>query len=140
MTDDAVLHEWPQPYRLLDAEPYWAALDEQRLTFQRCGTCQEPVWPAHSFCPHCGSGDLAWERSTGRGTVWSYSTIARGPTPVWAAIAPYTVGFVRLDEGYHLFTQIDAEPDDVEIGMPVEVRFVQRGEQTLPVFAPTPER
>lgn len=125
---------WPQPYRLLDAEPYWAALDEGRLTFQRCTECHDVVWPAHSFCPHCDARSLVWEESTGRGTVWSFSTVMRGPSPVWAAIVPYTVGFVRLDEGYHLFSQIEAEPDDVVIGMPVAVRLVRRGEQTLPVF------
>ncbi|GAB3681282.1 Zn-ribbon domain-containing OB-fold protein [Saccharopolyspora tripterygii] len=129
-------HEWPQPYRLLDAEPYWAALEEERLTFQRCGSCGDVVWPAHSYCPHCSSPSLAWEESRGHGEVWSYSTVMRGPTPAWASIAPYTVGFVRLDEGYYLFSQIEADPDAVAIGMPVEVRFVRRGQQTLPVFAP----
>lgn len=131
--------DWPQPYRLPDAEPYWAALEEERLTYQRCGACSEVVWPAHSCCPHCSARSLAWEQSAGRGTVWSYSTVMRGPTPTWAAIVPYTVGFVELAEGYQLFTQIEAEPDAIEIGMPVEVRFVRRGEQTLPVFAPAAE-
>ncbi|MDQ0382479.1 Zn-ribbon domain-containing OB-fold protein [Amycolatopsis thermophila] len=129
--------DWPQPYRLLDAEPYWAALDEERLTFQRCDSCGEVVWPAHSYCPHCSFRGLRWEESGGRGTVWSFSTVMRGPTPVWTAIVPYTVGFVELAEGYRLFGQIEADPAVVEIGMPVEVRFVRRGAQTLPVFAPT---
>jgi uncharacterized OB-fold protein len=132
VTDTAT--DWPQPYRLLDAEPYWAALEDHRLTFQRCRTCRDAVWPAHSFCPHCGAAELTWEESSGRGTVWSFSTIMRGPTAVWTAIVPYTVGFVRLDEGYHLFTQIEAHPEDVVIGMPVKARFVRRGDQTLPVF------
>jgi uncharacterized OB-fold protein len=126
---------WPQPYRLPDAEPYWAALSERQLKFQRCADCTQPVWPAHSFCPHCGSTSLNWEQSGGRGEVYSYSTIMRGPTAVWASITPYTVGFIQMDEGYYLFSQIDAEPDAIEIGKRVEVRFVQRGEQTMPVFA-----
>lgn len=138
MTDPA--NDWPQPYRLLDAEPYWAALDEERLTFQRCGGCRDAIWPAHSYCPHCGSPELSWEESAGRGTVWSYSTIARGPTSLWASIVPYTVGFVAVDEGYHLFTQIDGEPETITVGMPVKVRFLQRGGQTLPVFAAASER
>lgn len=124
--------KWPQPYRLLDAEPYWAALADEELTFQRCGDCGDAIWPAHSRCPHCDSRALSWERSAGRGTVWSHSTILRGPTPTFAAIAPYTVGFVEMAEGYHLFAQIDG--DDVTIGQPVEVRYVQRGQQKLPIF------
>ncbi|MFD6348418.1 Zn-ribbon domain-containing OB-fold protein [Streptomyces roseolus] len=134
MSETNNTNDWPQPYRLLDAEPYWEALADERLTFQRCGDCEQAVWPAHSFCTHCGSAALAWVRSAGHGTVYSHSTIMRGPTPVWAGIAPYTVGFVRLDEGYFLFTQIDEPPDAVEIGMEVSVRFVRRGAQVLPVF------
>lgn len=127
---------WPQPYRQMDAEPYWAALQEKRLTFQRCTECREPVWPAHSHCPDCGKRSLKWEESKGRGKVYSFSTIMRGPTPTWQAIVPYTVGFVEMDEGYYLFTQIEGAPEDIRIGDPVEVRFIERGEQTLPVFAP----
>jgi hypothetical protein len=135
MTEKDVRNDWPQPYRQLDAEPYWAALAEERLIFQRCGTCAEVSWPAHSYCPHCHSPSPEWEQSAGHGTVYSYSTVMRGPTPVWAAVVPYTVGFVRLDEGYYLFTQIEGDPDTIAIGDEVQVRFVQRGGQKLPVFA-----
>ncbi|WP_434666120.1 OB-fold domain-containing protein [Paraburkholderia sp. A3BS-1L] len=136
MTDIHSLNSWPQPYRLMDAEPYWAALSEEQLTYQSCEDCATAVWPPHSFCTHCGSKSLEWKRSSGRGTVYSYSTIMRGPTPVWAAIVPYTVGFIEMEEGYHLFSQIEGEPAAVAIGQRVSVRYVQRGEQKVPVFAP----
>ncbi|MFD6222360.1 Zn-ribbon domain-containing OB-fold protein [Nocardia asteroides] len=126
--------DWPQPYQLLDAAPYWAALDERRLTFQRCADCAEAVWPAHSYCPYCASSALNWEESTGRGTVYSFSTVMRGPTPVWASITPYTVGFVRMAEGYMLFAQIEGDPAAMAIDQDVTVRFVERGAQTIPVF------
>lgn len=125
---------WPQPYPQLDAEPYWAALKEQRLTYQRCSGCRQAVWPAHSFCPHCGAQELEWQDSSGRGTVYSYSTVMRGPTKAWASIAPYTVGFIEMEEGYHLFSQINGPHENLRIGLPVQVRYLQRGNQTLPVF------
>jgi uncharacterized OB-fold protein len=125
---------WPQPYRLPDAEPYWQALQEQQLKYQRCTSCQLAVWPAHSFCPHCGGASLAWQESSGRGKVYSFSTVMRGPTPAWQAIAPYTVGFVQMEEGYYLFTQIEGKPESIAIGQAVQARFVQRGDQLLPVF------
>lgn len=127
---------FPQPYRLPDAEPYWRALEQQQLTYQRCTSCTQAVWPAHSYCPHCGERALAWEASSGRGTVYSFSTVARGPTPVWQAMAPYTVGFVQMEEGYFLFTHFDARPEDIAIGKRVEVRYTRRGAQMLPVFVP----
>jgi uncharacterized OB-fold protein len=126
---------WPQPYRLPDAEPYWRALQEHHLQYQRCTSCQLTVWPAHSYCPHCGVKSLVWLESSGRGKVYSFSTVMRGPTPAWQAIVPYTVGFVQMDEGYFLFTQIEGKPEAIAIGQPVRARFVKRGEQVLPVFA-----
>ncbi|MEV6257932.1 OB-fold domain-containing protein [Nocardia sp. NPDC051911] len=134
MSETTAPNEWPQPYELLDAAPYWAALDDQRLTFQRCTDCTEPVWPAHSYCPYCSSDRLAWEQSSGNGTLYSFSTVMRGPTPVWASITPYTVGFVEMAEGYMLFGQIEGDPESLTIDAPVTVRFVERGAQTVPVF------
>lgn len=125
---------WPQPYRLENAEPYWAALQERRLTVQRCGGCGDIVWPAHYLCPECSSDDLAWVECSGHGRVYSWSTVFRGPTPIWAEIAPYTVGFIEMDEGYYLFAQIEADPEEITVGSPVGVRYVERGEQVLPVF------
>ncbi|MFD5177868.1 Zn-ribbon domain-containing OB-fold protein [Nocardia sp. NPDC058379] len=137
MSEATAPTEWPQPYQLLDAAPYWAALDEQRLTYQRCADCAEAVWPAHSSCPYCSSAALAWAESAGRGTVYSFSTVMRGPTPVWASITPYTVGFVQMAEGYVLFAQIEGEPESIAIDQDVTVRFVERGAQTIPVFTAT---
>jgi uncharacterized OB-fold protein len=129
---------WPQPYRLPDAEPYWEALGNEQLKYQRCTSCDNVVWPAHSYCPQCGRKSLEWQTSSGRGSVYSFSTVMRGPTPVWQALVPYTVGFVQMEEGYFLFTQIDGDPQTIEIGEPVQVRFVRRGEQVLPIFGPVP--
>ncbi|MBC8745962.1 putative OB-fold protein [Paraburkholderia sp. WC7.3g] len=126
---------WPQPYRLLDAQPYWEALQEEQLKYQRCAGCDQAVWPAHSHCPHCGSRSLEWKHSSGRGTLYSFSTIMRGPTQLWTSIVPYTVGFVQMEEGYFLFTQIDATAEEMAVGKGVEVKFIRRGEQTLPIFS-----
>lgn len=125
---------FPQPYRLMDAEPYWQALERRELTYQHCTACDEAIWPAHSLCPQCGGKTLEWRESKGRGALYSHSTVGRGPTPAWQAIAPYTVGFVELEEGYFLFTQIEGDPAEMKIGRAVEVDFVKRGNQTLPVF------
>ncbi|MCC6198494.1 MAG: OB-fold domain-containing protein [Burkholderiales bacterium] len=130
-------NEFPQPYRLPDAEPYWQELERERLTYQRCTNCGEAVWPAHSFCPHCDGPSLSWEKSRGRGAIYSFSTVMRGPTPVWAALVPYTVGFIQMDEGYVLFTQIEGSPEAMAVGKRVEVRYTRRGAQMLPVFSLT---
>ncbi|CAG9186910.1 Zn-ribbon domain-containing OB-fold protein [Cupriavidus pinatubonensis] len=129
---------WPQPYALLDAQPYWEGLAAGQLKYQRCTACGEAVWPAHSFCPHCEAdeGDgLVWQQAKGTGTLYSFSTVMRGPTPAFASIAPYTVGFVEMDEGYHLFAQIEGAPETLHIGARMTARLIERGGQRLPVFA-----
>ena len=98
MSDVHYIDGWPQPYRLMDAQPYWDALEEKQLTYQRCGACNHVVWPAHGFCTQCGAPSLTWQVSSGRGKIYSFSTVVRGPTPTWQAISPYTVGFVEMEE------------------------------------------
>jgi len=134
MSEISYIAGWPQPYPLLDAQSYWEALNREELTYQHCTACDQPVWPAHSECPHCGNRALEWRLASGRGRVYSFSTVHRGPTPHWQARVPYTVGFVAMEEGYHLFTEIDAAPEAIAIDMPVTVRFERRGAQILPVF------
>lgn len=128
--------DWPQPYPLMDAEPYWAGLAEGKILFQRCRSCGANVWPAHGFCTRCSARELDWVPAAGTGEVWSHSTVMRGPTPTWQSIAPYTVGFIAMDEGYYLFSQIDVPADEVAIGLRVRAVIVTRGEQKIPVFVP----
>jgi len=50
---------------------------------------------------------------------------------------PFVLAIVQLDEqpGLRLMTDIvNCKPEEVEIGMPVEVAFVERGEAFIPVF------
>ena len=50
---------------------------------------------------------------------------------------PFVIAMVKLDEqpGLRLMTNIvDCRTEEVEIGMPVEVAFVERGEAFIPVF------
>ena len=72
--------------------------------------------------------------------MFSY-TIARRPThKAFAEAGPYVIAIVELAEGPHVTTNIvDCDPDDVTIGMPVEVTFADTVHGIpLPLFHPTP--
>ncbi|HEV3002136.1 MAG TPA: zinc ribbon domain-containing protein [Solirubrobacteraceae bacterium] len=45
------------------------------LHFQRCGGCRALLGYPRALCPRCGSRDLAWEQSSGRGVVYSATTV-----------------------------------------------------------------
>ena len=51
---------------------------------------------------------------------------------------PYVMAYVELDEGVRMLTNIvDCKPEDVKIGMPVEVTFEDATpEISIPLFKP----
>lgn len=115
--------------------PYWAAAAEGRLVIQRCGACRRWVHFPKPRCPHCGGADLAFEPVSGRGTIETFTVIHRSFVPGFEG--PYVAAWVALPEqdGLRTFANITGcPPDEVRIGMPVEVWFEPRGEQQLPNF------
>ena len=126
----------PQPTR--DDAEFWAATRRGELRFQRCTACGRFRHYPRPTCPGCLSREFTWERSGGRGTVYTW-TVVRGPTlPAFADDLPYNVVDVLLDEGVHLVSQVlDCAPEEMRAGMAVEAVFVPASEEiTLVKFRP----
>jgi len=87
-------------------------------------------------CPQCGSHELGYQVSSGKGVVYSF--VEPCHPRVAAFDYPYVVGLVELEEGTRLITNhVHIDPDAVAIGMPVELVFGQPDpELTLPLFRP----
>ncbi len=125
----------PRPYITMDAAPYWQAVKEGRLIFQRCAGCGSAVWQPRSVCPYCTRTDLRWEDANGRGTVYSFSTIFHPPLAIWTSKVPYTVGLIHMQEDYYFFSEIVAKPEQIRIGAAVSVFFDRVDDDlTLPKF------
>lgn len=86
----------PQPDR--DTAPYWAALADGRFELQHCAHCGRWTWPARPICSGCHGDDLAWEAPSGTGEVYSWVVTHQPYGPDLAALVPYTIVLVRLDE------------------------------------------
>jgi uncharacterized OB-fold protein len=79
---------------------------------------------------------MAWEEMSGQGKLVAFTTVHIAPTAMLKAgydrKNPYCAGIVQLDEGPAISAQIigvdPTKPDEIEIGTPVRVAFVQRGE------------
>lgn len=123
----------PEPRRTLDAEPFWQGVEVGELRYQHCASCEAVVWPARSYCPYCDQRTLHWRQSCGEGEIYSFSTVMRPPTPAWKDKAPYTVGLVRMAEGYYFFTEIDEPWEGIKVGQEVHVTFPAR-DVPLPIF------
>jgi uncharacterized OB-fold protein len=69
--------------------------------------------------------------------VWSHSTIWKNRAKGFADELPYVVALVELSEGVRIFGNIDAEPRDVAIDLPVRLKYVDTGAGwTFPLFEP----
>jgi uncharacterized OB-fold protein len=94
---------------------------------QRCTSCGEYVWTPQMACRTCLTETLEWAPVSGRGTIYSFVVVHRAPTPAFTA--PYAIVIVHLDEGPRLLSDMVAvAPQEVHIGMPVEVAFEPAGE------------
>lgn len=101
---------------------YWRTR-EQRLALvgERCPHCGTALFPPRDICPHCGGPAKEPLRFSGRGNIYSFSVTYSAPE-AFAEYSPYVVALVKLEEGPLVTAQItDVDPDDVEIGMEVEM-------------------
>jgi uncharacterized protein len=82
---------------------------------------------------------VVWEEASGQATLYTYSTVYANDLPPFADRLPYVAAVVDLAEGPRVMTNIiDCDVDQLQIGMAVEVAFVElTPEITAPVFRPT---
>jgi len=122
----------PRPTAL--SRPHWDGCREGVLRVQRCAACGSYEFIPQAVCTRCQAGKLEWVESSGRGSVYSHTTVYRPPRPEFDA--PYVVAIVELEEGWHMLTNlVDCTPEEVATGLPVEVDFrAVSDEITLPCF------
>jgi len=127
----------PAPRPTRDSEGFWAACNAEHLTFQRCGDCGSAQNYPRSLCSACGGRELSEETASGLGTVFTFTVNHRGPTPAFAADAPYVIALIDLDEGPRLMMNVlGCDPADVHIDMRVRIGFETRDGQKLPQAFP----
>lgn len=131
-----------------DGAPFWAAALRGELRMQACGRCGRLRFPPRPMCPHCRSLAVDWPLMSGHGRIWSYVVPHPPLLPDYAALAPYNVIVVALDEDPglrlvgNLVASVDGEinavdPATIEIGGPVRAVFPQvSAELTIPRWIP----
>jgi uncharacterized protein len=98
-------------------------LKQQRysLVGEVCPHCDYKIFPPRDVCPNCGDEAKTLYAFSGKGEVFSYTTIYEAPTG-YDSNTPYTVAIVKLDEGPLVTAQLtDMGDQPIEIGMPVEM-------------------
>ena len=128
--------DFPRPLPAAEAAPFFAALAAHRLVIQRCAGCGELAHPPRALCPLCGSSAFEWQEARGDGVVHSYAITCQAVHPAFAGYTPLATVEVRLREGVILTSNLlDVPPQDVAIGMAVDVVFEDIGDGiVLPLF------
>jgi len=119
---------WYLPIPDSESEPFWNAAAEGRLVYQHCRSCGNDYHYPRARCPQCWSDQVEWRDASGRGTVYTYSVVRQNPIPPFRERVPYAVGIVELEEGPRMMSAlVEARPEDIRIGLPVEVVFEREG-------------
>lgn len=120
------------------AREFYSYCKKHELRFQKCTACGAWRHVPREMCPECGSFDYQWAKSSGKGQVFSWATTSQPMLPHFAEDVPYAIVIVELEEGVRMATWVvDVPPDQLRIGMPVEVIFDDVTEEvTLPKFRP----
>jgi uncharacterized protein len=106
------------------AGEFYAHCRGGELRFQRCSGCRAWRHVPRERCARCGAWEWEWERSSGRGAVFTWTVVRRPMHPAFAADAPYAPCVIELEEGVRLVSQVvDCPPGELRRGMPVEVVF-----------------
>jgi len=112
---------------------YLKHLENGELAYQYSPAADRPVFFPRVACPYTGNEVLEWRVSSGRGVVYSTTTVHP------ASGDPYNVSLIDCREGFRMMSRVEGIPSaDVKIGMEVELRVVPQpdDEPPLPVFVP----
>ncbi|MDP6494066.1 MAG: zinc ribbon domain-containing protein, partial [Dehalococcoidia bacterium] len=60
------------------SKPFWDAINEKRLTVQKCTDCNTLQYPPRPACRDCGSDKLEWKETSGRGHILAYLVVEDG--------------------------------------------------------------
>lgn len=102
------------------------------LTADKAG---KTFFPPRATVPGTGDDEVQWVQASGKGTVYSATTVYRKPPE-----ANYNISLIDLEMGPRMMSRVeDADPADVRIGMAVVARIITP-EQGAPFVIFVPEQ
>ena len=121
----------PAPTQSPENGEFWKAAAEGKFILRRCTGCGKAHWYPRVICPFCMSDKTEWVAASGRGKIYTYSVMRRAPEP-------YAIGYVTLEEGPTMLTNIvDCDLDKLKVGQSVKLVFTPtEGGPPVPTFTP----
>ena len=128
----------PVPVPTPTTQAYWDGTAAGELRVQRCVTTGKLFSYPRRFSPYVVGGPVEWVTVSGTGSLYSY-VISHLPGPGYKDEVPYVIAIVELTEGPRVMAnllEVDAVPEALTIGMPLEAVYVARGNVTIAQFRP----
>jgi hypothetical protein len=125
------------PYLPIEDEvsmPFWSATRKKQLVIQWCPLCERFQWYPRAVCIICGSENVEWKITSGKGVVDSFTVVHRAPNEGF--VPPYVIARVLLSENVLILTRLvnDAEVDP-KCGDEVSVMWQELSDgRFIPVF------
>ena len=136
--DQDILDAFPSDPIDHDNKEWYRGRLQQRLLVNRCADCGTWSQPPRGLCPACWSEAVVATEVSGRGTVYLTMLLHQGPAvPGVDYSEPHPVVTVELDEqpGLRVTATMTGLPvEDIRIGMPVELTWIDRGGEPTPAF------
>jgi len=126
----------PVPNPSAASKPYWDGCARGELLFQRCDDCATIALRPATLCGQCLSRSLSWVRSSGMGTLYSWTVVWRPQRPSFTI--PYAPAIVTLEEGFRMVSSVvGCDPEELAADMPLAVEFHPASDEIfLPYFRP----
>lgn len=134
----------PLPRLDEDSVEFWQGCKRHELLIEQCQVCLSYYFP-HSYCTKCSAGlnspwaaNMRWVKASGKGRILTFFTMNRPWVAAFKDDIPYNVALIGLDEGPDILSRIvECPPEEIKVGMPVEVVFRDVTEEfSLPMFRP----
>jgi uncharacterized protein len=108
------------------SKPFWDAVNEKRLIVQHCVACNNLQYPPRQHCQNCGSINLDWKETNGRGHILESAVLDDSHLPMRAQDQPVNLALVTLDEDprINFYANLPGvQVREVPVGAAVEVIF-----------------
>jgi acetyl-CoA acetyltransferase/uncharacterized OB-fold protein len=131
----------PLPQLTLDNEFFWTSGADGTLRIQHCESCSAYIHPPQPACRYCHSHALVPAQVSGYATLIGFTVSHRFTHP--GLPSPYVVAHVALEDDprVKLVTNaVGCTPEDLYLGMRMEVTFEQADDVWLPLFRPCAEQ
>ncbi|MEQ8173615.1 MAG: OB-fold domain-containing protein [Syntrophomonadaceae bacterium] len=111
--------------------------NQGELWLPYCPRCQKAFFYPRGQCPFCLEEGWQWMPASGRGKVYSYTTVRVSALDEFKEATPYVYALIDLEEGVRLASNVVKCPEELlQPDLPVKLTWVEREGRRLPVFTP----